>query len=382
MDVWIDNTGLHGAGRCLAGEARLSQDVRGLLQLATLLVFSETFRFGDYEIPAVTAASSRHTRALIKLGLSETAIAAHHLSQEQYESACRAAASLAADEWSQHFTRSMHEGFTASFDVPTGVKTAQNWLPKAVETGWKTLDREAVRDRRAAGAVEYMLVVNTELRAALSATVTPSWGLREGYLFESFVRAILNDQLAREADSVYVPAAARAEQLARESELVTSEIARDLCDLTAQWRPEFPSLPRLSLALLRRSRGEPHAIILEALALREKARWVRTLLAAKVSAARSGDYNHDITKDELSTYARAALGLEDPPSFLSAIDIQFVIGLPALGLNAGKLRDWVMYNLWKRRLVVFTDMAHAPAFDRDDDLLLKRLFCHSKGGQA
>lgn len=383
MKVWIDNTGLHSAGRCLAGKATLDQHLRGFLQLATLLIFSDSITYGDYEIEEVAETGQRYRQRLISLGVDPPTLTSRHVGQSAYGRACKATARLAAEEWPSHFDRCVSEAIVASFDVPTGVKARENWIPAFVHGPNVDNPEALLSSRRATGAVEYMLSDSPLLRAAVAGTIdtAPNWGAAESYRLLSFLRSILNDQLAKQGKATYVPAVSRAEQLNRESTIISAHVEQHLKEMAGRWKPAAPSIPRVSLALLRRAKGDPAGVVSEALEMREKARWPRKHLRQRLAELNRDPLAADdeFRDEDFERYARSVLGLENEPRLIDALEMQFIVGLPAISLSAGKLYDWVQHSLWKRRLVILTDLSRAPEFGELDETYLRTFVEKSTG---
>ena len=84
MRLWIDNTTLHGAGRCLTGEGRTSRDLRAYLQLATYIVFADHIELGGYEQHGVAELSSAIRSALLKMGLGSDVLEIVETSEADY----------------------------------------------------------------------------------------------------------------------------------------------------------------------------------------------------------------------------------------------------------------------------------------------------------
>lgn len=374
MKTWIDHTGLHGAGRCLAGQATLDEHLRGLLQLATLLVFSDTLSFSAFEPPHVAETGEQSRAKVVSLGLHPESLIGRHITGIEYARACTEAAELAASEWPDHFFRTKTESFGGHFDRPMGAKAvmdAKSILAardfRSQEDAYRLLETE-----KAAGAIRYMLGISSPLRNAVAMTISqcPKWGSSDSYQLESFLRSILNNQLAKQVGQTYVPAASRAEQLARESHVLCEQVEQGLKGMAGRWRPKLPSLPRLSLTLVRRAKGDPAGIISAALEMREKTQWLRSHLGHRLAEISRDPYAPDYEpkeKAEFERYARSLLGLELEPRVIDAIEIKIVLGLPIVNLSGAKLYDWAMYRCWKRRLIVLTDLAHARPFDGLDE---------------
>ena len=64
-----------------------------------------------------------------------------------------------------------------------------------------------------------------------------------------------------------------------------------------------------------------------------------------------------------------SLKLTKAPHFRDAIDVAFVVGIPAPRISASKLLEWLRHRLRDRCIAVLTDIVKASAFayasDRD-----------------
>ena len=59
MKIMLDNTGIHAVGRCLEGSCHGAVDVRGLVQLATHVVFADALCVRAFEPDDVRERTSR-----------------------------------------------------------------------------------------------------------------------------------------------------------------------------------------------------------------------------------------------------------------------------------------------------------------------------------
>lgn len=176
------------------------------------------------------------------------------------------------------------------------------------------------------------------------------------------------------ANAVYLPAVSRAEHFAREAAILSHQLEEQLADVAAHWQPESFALPRLSALLLRRGKGEPAGIINEALALRERTKWVRKHLQQRVTALSADPFAPDteLRKAELGRYVLAVLGVEEEPRFVDALEVHFLVGLPAISLDIEKLYDWARYRMWTRRMFLFTELARVRHLESlDEELMIK-----------
>jgi hypothetical protein len=371
--AWIDHTGLHAAGRCLVGDARLDQELRSFLQFVTLIPFAQTIAYSGFEPGPVTESAEGYREELAALGLPRRLLRPRRIAIKEYCSACAAAAEIAADEWPDHFKRIRSEQLKPSFDAPTGAKAFQK-VARLIDSADRTTAREAHRnlsDERASAAIKYMLVTCPKLLTAARTTRrgAPSLPEIEGYWLESYLRTLLNDQLARRTGGIYVPAVSRAEHLSREHDIVVSEVEGHLAHLVSRVQPPMAPLPRVYGLLMNRSKGEPAAMVQEALELRAKGRWIRKYLRARTERLRDDPFSEDPhfdTTGEVERFFRAEFGLDRRPKLPDAIDIKFDLGgflmfyffsLPPIGVRLEKFMQWFEHQIWRRRLLLLTSLA-------------------------
>ena len=365
----------------------LDQHLRGFMQMATLLVFSDSIAFSGFEIEAVDRVGQQSRDAVISLGMRPESLRKRELTSAEYARACEDAACLAAGEWFSHFVRSNSEVLPASFDVPTGAQTVAN-VPASVKAGAfadASEQNSFLVMQRASGVVEYMLRASPALQEAVARTMsdTEGWGRLESYRLESFLRLILNDQLAKQIDGTYVPAVSRAEQLLHEGAVVADRAEHHLVEIMQHLKPYTPTVPKVSLELLRRAKGDPAGMINEALEMRRKTKPTRAYLRDRIIQLRRNPTAPDPNpkeKIEFERQARVQLGLERETRIIdvlgvridqAALEILQVTGLPPVSLHGGKLVDWFKERLWRRRLLVLTELARTPSYSDTDEAHLR-----------
>src|SRR4051812_35690705 len=103
MLTWIDNTGLHGAGRSLTRSAMSAYDLESFLQLAVLIVFSQRIEWGNFESLEVERSSEQFHAELIGLGVDKELIGHRPLGEGSYRSACAVAGMFAVKNLSTEF---------------------------------------------------------------------------------------------------------------------------------------------------------------------------------------------------------------------------------------------------------------------------------------
>src|SRR4051812_289260 len=108
MKTWIDNTGLHAAAQCLAGTASPSHDyhVRGLLQLATLVIFSDSISVNGFEDPLIARRSAEMLHRLESAGIGKGVISISPVNEAEYALACQTAAMSVTTDVSDSFSAS------------------------------------------------------------------------------------------------------------------------------------------------------------------------------------------------------------------------------------------------------------------------------------
>src|SRR5687767_3948433 len=105
MKLWIDNTGLHSAGVCLEGRASLEHnyDVRGLLQLATLVIYGNKVSFNGFENRIIANRSREIVEQLQAIGITEDIVSINPVTEIEYALACKTTAESIAPELFEGF---------------------------------------------------------------------------------------------------------------------------------------------------------------------------------------------------------------------------------------------------------------------------------------
>lgn len=380
MHLWIDNTGLHGAGKCLLGEARTDYEIKGLLQLATLIVFADTIEVGDFEAPVVAATSADFRDMLLNIGLEEGALLIHPKSREDYALACRGAADFAGEELVHRFRAD--EQVILGLPEPNIPRGAQfrpertEWIVHLTDASELAKVNECALNTRAMGAVDYMLSGSARLRHALLQLISeePDWSSGHTFQVESMLRAYLNDHLAQQVDATYAPAPHRADVITRQNHWVLEQLSNALDPIVNELRPEPLGIASVFEALIRRAKGEPRGIIGEALNMRERAAPLRPLLSKLQHAGIGGEPSslHEI-KQKIADVARGVridLGLESP---WDALKIETPLGLPKPSMPLNALIDWARFRASMGRRAVLTDVVQSAAHLGVDSAIYDKL---------
>jgi hypothetical protein len=384
MHLWIDNTGLHGAGRCLVGEAKTHYDVKGLLQLATLLVFAEKIELNSFEPSEITEASKHFRSLIVAAGADGDSLVIRETSKERYEDACRAAADFASEELIYRFNpdEQLILGVPQA-NIPRGAQfQAERTEDLARETDASTLEsvRQTALESRAGGAVEFMLATSSDLRNAIVEIMDyySDWSPGHTFQIESMLRAYLNENLAEQINASYAPAIHRANVIFHQNQWILDKLGNEIHPVVEELRGEPLGIPSVIAALIDQSKGDPRGLLAEALKLRRKSGELRAALSelqAKASGS-DGAARHKV-QDEVKDLARGVridLGLE---SLWDAIKLEVSLGSAKLSSPLTALLDWAQLRYQKGKRVALTDAARNAAFSQVDETMLRRLFDRS-----
>lgn len=386
MRLWIDNTGLHGAGRCLVGEAKTHYDVKGLLQLATLLVFAERIELNSFEPSEITATSKRFRSLIVDAGVEKNDLIIRETPKESYERACRAAAEFASEELAYRFSpdERLILGVPQE-NIPRGAQFRAEYTEElARETNAATLEsvRQSALESRAGGAIEFMLATSADLRTTVVELMNSygEWSPGHTFQVESMLRAYLNENLAEQAGDTYAPAVHRADVIFHQNQWILDKLSEEIDPVVEELRGEPLGIPSVIAALIDQSKGDPRGLLSEALKLRRKTGQLRSALSQLQAAAARGDgaARHKVQKEvkDLARGVRMDLGLE---SLWDAIKWEVTLGRPKLSGPLSALLDWTRLRYQKGKRVALTDAARNAAFSQVDEIMLRRLFDRSCG---
>lgn len=384
MKIWIDNTGLESAGQCLDGQARQDCDVRGLLQLATLIIYGNKISVNGFEDIKVATRSEQIVNQLRTIGITDDILTISPVNEVEYALACKTAADLIAPELCDTFN-------PIEFDVIGGVlpdvlrglrerQVAFVTLAKEKDGSEKLqeVEESALKDK-AIGAAEYMLACSPALREAVARlfAMHMQWGDRYSYQLNVFLRYHLNHALAEQSFSIYAPAIARAELVTQRSQYVLEALENIVDKTVADLRGEPLGVPSTLAALLQRSKGEPRAVLSEARALREKSKPLRDMLDTLIATyhADTPASRFEIRKkiNELGQQMRRDVELEKNAKIRDAVEVRFVIGVPVPCLSGKELLKWVQERALSRRTAILTELVMASAYSDFSSKLYEKL---------
>lgn len=135
-------------------------------------------------------------------------------------------------------------------------------------------------------------------------------------------------------------------------------------------------MPSTLAAILQRSKGEPEAVIKVANEFRQHSKPLRDRLEslAEKNPDDTPESRFEIRSEigELGRQLRRDVGLDKATTFLDAVEIRFVIGLPMPFISGKELIKWLHERRQKRRTAVLTELVRASAYsDLSTDLYNK-----------
>jgi hypothetical protein len=376
MQTWIDNTGLHSAGLCLDGRANASHDldVRGLLQLATLLVFSNRIELCEFGRDPVNDRSREIAESLVSIGVAREALSVVTISEGDYARACNAAAEAVAAELEGPWTSNEATllGLEAP-DVPKGPLEGQiRFMELALTADQTTLVevRESALRGEPPEALDFMAAASVGLREVIRRLVkaTPSWSPQDSYQLGVVLRYHLNEALAQATNSRYAPAVGRGRVVERRSAYALELLGDAVTRVAGELRGAPLGISSTSSALLARSRGEPAAIVSEALELRQRSKPLRDALlrwSQTFDDSPSGRFELRKEINELAGQLRREVGLQEPTRLYEAIELKFVLGVPIISISSKAAIGWLEERLKHRHVAVLTDLVKDAAFADD-----------------
>ncbi len=391
MQLWIDNTGLQSAGLCLEGRARPAHDydIRGLLQLATLLIYGNRISLNGFEDKIVADRTKEMVDRLRELGIAKDILSISPITEVEYALACRTAADSVAPDLTNNYNPDDFRLVGAEPpDLPRGVAKRQvNYVTLAYEREGSAklhaVEKTALRDK-AIGAIEYMMACSPHLRKAVTQIlkVNPSFEDARCYDLNVLLRYHLNDALAEQSFAKYAPAIGRAELVARRNQYILTSIGGLLDNTAAELRSKLSSeplgTPSMVVALLHRSKGEPQGVLTAALEFREHSKALRNTLerlAAKyLDDTPETRFEIQAEINELGAQLRRDVGLDKRATLLGAVDVKWALGtVPIPSISSKEIVRWVLERKKKRQTAVLTELVKASAYSDTSSELYEKL---------
>lgn len=383
MRTFIDNTGLHSAGRCLEAKALGLVDVKGLLQLGTELVFSEEILVSGFEYETIKQRSRSISHGLRRLGVPPDTLQIRSFRVYKYAKACREAALTFASEFEYVFPPAVHSNAdlqaTRPDMRPEEFKFRQHLHALILEDcSGDDLKRAAdpALVGRARSSIAYMLATCPVLfQKVRDFAHSEGWSEETTWELVAALRYYANQELAAIKGSMYTPAVARAELIRSCSDLLSERLSTVVTEAARRLQPRSLGIPGVAGALLIRSKGDPKGIVEEALSLRDKASELRDYLAEKLRDFEPDcpGWHHELNVQigKLGRVLEEELHPERRPHLTDAIQLH--VGPPFLSFQLAKLSKWREFMRLRKRITVLTEVSKTLAYDNTERTALQRL---------
>lgn len=393
MRIWIDNTGLQSAESCVDGRASSEEDVRGLLQLATYLVYAKHISINGFEDQTIREYTERAVDRLYGFGLPHKDCVIEQVDRDTYARACRAAAFQAHPSFrdAQSYKGGHFASVLAPKKLPRGEYEQQLAfieLARADESRLLNVREEAL-DRQAVGAVDYMVAVSRTLRKKLATLeLTP----QEAYRLSIYLRFRLNEALARIFDATYGPSVSRASLIDDHYTMLIKVLESETTQIADDFRQRFKKdalgVPATSAYLLKRSKGEPEAVLIEAIALRERTKALRDHLNSISQLIRKDDgetlFDATCAVHRLSDQVREIMGSNKQTGLIDGISLRAILGddgappsvTPSAALN--NIKNWFQERANRRRTVALTSVVKSAVMLDDEQGFYNQLTQRSR----
>lgn len=384
MPIWIDNTGLHSVGRALDSIARGPVDVDGLLQFATLLIFSDRIQISEYEANEIARTTREYCHGLFSLGVSADSLVISPITSDNYWAACLEAAEICAEQLPFTFDASAGPTVGMHPDMPSSELTEQMGIIRSVGTCYpedEEVERLASSQelRKATFAVRYMLLKSRNLRDEVEKIVNrvlPS-DVDAIARLEAHIRMYLNYALARQQGALCAPAVARARTIRNHRQNVVGMVLGRLDETLASLGRGSLGFPSVVSALLKRSKGDPQGLMYETLVLRDLAApfrdWAARLANAHDVETPEGYLSVRREIEQMVHDARVALKLGYSEPSVGAIELSVEWGLPSLGISAATLSEHVRRFFRRKTIVILTEISRWAIFPDDEGTYYVRL---------
>lgn len=393
MELLVDHTSLHAVGRCLTKKAVGEPDLAGLLQFATQLVFADAIILSNIDSGGVINASRDIASILNSEGVGTNILILTRLSKKSFCLASTQAADKLAEDLQYVFPNNelVPEGLfsVAKPNLNKKLMQHENKFYETILAGEESARRELLDEslnNDYIGSAAYMVTNSDSLWSAVRSFVEKgNWNQVENDRLNVFLRYYLNTQLAELVTTVrgtyteYSPSVARARITNNINTYMIYKLSEVVGNAAKQLEPVLLGAPSVAGALVLRSKGDPRALLTEALEAREKAVELRKALSQKMryEITKEGFKKRDIHEirkiiTTLSNTLRQDLGIVEKPKLSDALEMQF-IGLVPIP-NVKKLINWFTFKKSQKSISVLSEFAKTLVdYQTYDQLALNKL---------
>jgi hypothetical protein len=391
MNLWLDNTGVHAAARCLDGRAAATIDIKGLLQFATLVVFSDQLNVSVFQQADVRRHTEWFGANLLSMGLEPKCLNLREYSASSFFQICRNAAENAASELHSVFEISSNRrqviGLGPLVHPPRAVVPSESPLALVEQrfdsATYRDIAEEAAA-RKADGACTYMVATSPSLRQAIRRTVRGNVPGNQHQLTAA-LNYFVNATMAEREQTTYAPAVRRAELIRADTDGIAHRFDAAIADLLAKVRPLALGALPIAEAIIARSAGCADGVLEEAIRLRNVAAPLRAALSRRLRGISRGSFDFDAALaaeiSECTDLLAIELKLQKRPKLLDALDVTFVVGIPSPELSLRDLGTWLNFRWKRKKVAVLTEISRWATEGkrvRNQNWAKLRQHCHRK----
>lgn len=384
MKAWIDNSSLHGAGRCISGDAKNAYDTRNLFQIASAIIFAENAEIAASPGDQIFESTQEFIDLMSRYGVNERFLSNVETGNGAYAQACIEAAELASDQ-TLITTAGEYLNDHYKLDQPNDVEYDYKGLTELITSDSETFlsdSAERAMALKGTGAIHLMIARCPRLKETLAHLhANGLWTRTSSYHLSAYLRTLLNLELGRSRSATYLPTSSRADLLltaqarieANRNRMYTKRPLDEVIDelIVAAGPTDF--LPKVALGpiathLLRVSKGEPNGIIAEAVKLRDALAPIRRdekkLDGGLATRNSTPSPNAQRMSKNISDLIGIKIGKMAPPNMssvardaLAAVALTFGIPIKP-GLEIENIRDSAGHLIRKKRYFALADMGY------------------------
>lgn len=393
MYAFVDNTGIHAVGRCLDGISKRGEedaDVKGLLQFASLLVFCNRIYVSEFEEEGIRSRTSEIVANLNDIGVEKNLVQSVFQDARAFAALAPHIANNIADDIS--FLHVPSSGYSLSPRLVTpDIRFPDDDFRQYAGDFLRSMTEETVDDdvaksflsNRSGGGMHYLIYGSERLRNKLreSKEFFLSTGNHSASLVTHF-RCRMNQHFAAHCSQSffsnlnevwYIPSISRAHLIAEQTTFLLDKL-NDIVGEAAMKLNQRPlPAPPVAAAIALRSKGEPIAVVQEALRSREKASDLRAHLAKVTLKMCLWDGQTLLFEElqELSRSVRQFLRIEKKPGIFGALTVD-ILGV-SLGTTFDKIGEYFNSVKSANKAVVLGEFAKTIADFKIDPFIYKKL---------
>ena len=356
-----DNTSAHSSLRCMKLKAASIEDVYGLLQLATQVIFADEIWISGHEDISIRNLTAEFIEQYGNPNPSDLLLHQESIDPTEYLGICSAAGneflgSLQIPEWDEIVLSAINPEL--HIGAIEQMERFHNCLIKE-ETRDDLAELAHAAREDSVGGPAYALWSIPDLMNKTRSLVQSrnQWTISDTWMLDATLRIFINYELGVSKDSQYIPAIGRAKIIRRKATELTEKFSRIADHRAGTEDSEEDTIPILWDVLLKRGHLEPNGVLEQAYIIREKTTELRDSFNVYVSDRMDLGESHERAAKrrvaELGRALRQDLGGEQAPSLVEAFEWQGLLPVPSIA----KSLEWSKYQLDRRMVAVLTDLS-------------------------